>query len=218
MQKNLAYKLFWAVIIGGGLLAGAGFLSEKGIRLIRSAGTPGNQAVRVPEGQAPSPTAQVQSDGSHPRRAAKEERRAQKGSRLPVGQTPIPIIVNGKEKAPLVGSALQETLPEVKIATLHDARTGWAVADILNAQGVTQAKQVVFTDNNGKRWSAGWAQITDPKTRLIVTYSKHNTLLLFSGPQIEIGKRQTPRQIREVVGSRADLVSFPGVVKIEVIG
>ncbi|MBI3620654.1 MAG: hypothetical protein HY208_00500 [Nitrospirae bacterium] len=218
MQKTLAYKLFWVAIIGVGLIAGAGLLSEKGMRLIRSTGAPGDQTVQVPAGQASSPLAQPRSDGSHPRQAAKAERRAQKGSRIPVGQTPIPIIVNGKEKAPLVGSTLQEKLPEVRIATLHDARTGWAVADILSAQGVTQAKQVVFVDDKGKRWSTSWAQITDPKTRLILAYSKHDTLLLFSGPQIDAGKRQSARQIRETVADRTDLVSFPNVVKIEVIG
>jgi hypothetical protein len=222
MQKNLVSKLFLAVVIIGGLIAGAGFLSEKGVRLVRSSGqTPGAQAVRTPQGQASSPSAQVQSDGSHPRGAAKKERRAQKtqkGRRLAIGQTPIPLFVNGKEKAPLVGSALQQNLPTVRIVTLHDARTGWAVADILGAQDITQAKQVIFTNKDGKRWSANWAQILDSKTRLIVTYSKHDTLLLFSGPKEETEKRQSPQQIKEVLGGRTDLVSFPGVVKIEVIG
>jgi len=193
-------QLITAAVAIAGLLAVAGFLSEKGTRLFGGGG----------------PSIEQREAARQANRTAREERRAAKEPRLFVGKTPIPLIVNGRETTSLLGQKLKDTLTAVTIASLHDIRTGWAVSDLLQAHGVQQAKTIVFTNRGGERWSADWSQITDSQRRLIVTYSRQGSLLLFSGPELPQGERPTPSQARTLAQSTPDLVSFPDVVKIEV--
>jgi hypothetical protein len=197
MTMNTTSKLVWTVVAVAGLIAVAGLLSEKGIRIAGGGRQEKSQPRRAEAGQA-----------------------AHKGRhhKAVIGTAPIPLLVNGKPAATLVGNEL-EALNEVTIISSHDLRTGWTVADILNAHGVQHAKEVVFTDKDGKHWTATWEQVSDPRQRLVVTYNRNGDhLLLFSGPEVASGTRPSPKEARETLKSYTGLVVFPGVVKIEVSG
>jgi len=197
MTMNTTSKLVWAVVAVAGLIAVAGLLSEKGVRIAGG----GRQ------------------DTNHPRRTDAEQA-THKGRhhKAVIGTAAIPLLVNGKPATTLVGKDFG-ALNEVTIISSHDLRTGWTVADVLNAHGVQHAREVIFTDTNGKHWTATWEQVSDPRQRLVVTYNRNGDhLLLFSGPEVASGTRPSPKEARETLKSYPGLVVFPGVVKIEVSG
>lgn len=90
------------------------------------------------------------------------------------------------------------------------------MADILKAQGIQQAREVVFTNKAGQRLTTTWGQITDAQNRLIVVYGRNDTMLLFSGPELPPDQKLTRREAEELLPAGVDFVLFPDVVKIEV--
>ena len=136
-----------------------------------------------------------------------------------VGQRPVPILVNGIEQGQVVGQEIRASLEQITIAATGGSRTGWAVSDILQQEGLDQASRVTFTSKDGKQWSADPDLVNDQETRLIVSYSQGGELLLFSGPVLERAGRLKDRSSRSTAaGEEHDLVVFPSVVKIEVAG
>lgn len=194
-------KVLVTAVAIAGVVALAGYLSERGFRIARvGAGS------EISTGQHES--------GRSEKRAARAEARAGKTPKIRIGHTPIPLLVDGKAVASLVGDTLATTLTPVSIASKHDVRHGWAIEEILAANGVTQAREVVFTDKQGKSWSAGWAQVTDQQQRLILTYSRNGVALLFSGPVLE-ERSIIPRKANELAETFPDLVAFPNLATIE---
>lgn len=195
-------KVLVTAVVIAGIIALAGYLSERGFRITRA---PVNSDTPA-ESRGMGRTARL-ADGSASQSGKK--------SKLHAGHTPIPLLVNGKVSASLAGDTLETTLTPVTIVSKHDIRSGWALDEILAANGVTQARQVVFTDDKGKSWSAGWAQVVDRQHRLILAYSRSGVPLLFSGPVVE-GDTPSPEQTRELISTLPGLIAFPHLAKIDV--
>jgi hypothetical protein len=202
MSAPSGSKILVAAVAIAGVVALGGYLSERGLRIARVGAGP-----ETPAGQKES--------GRSGKQAARAEAKAGKKPKIYIGHTPIPLLVDGKAAASLVGDTIETTLTPVTIISKHDIRNGWAIEEILAANGVTQARQVVFTDKHGKSWSAGWAQVIDRQHRLILTYSRNGVALLFSGPVAE-DKFITQRKANELVKTIPDLIAFPNLVNIEV--
>jgi len=183
------------------VVALAGYLSERGFRIARV-------------GTGPEMAAGQHESGRTGKRAAREETRAGKKPKIRIGHTPIPLLVDGKAAASLVGDTLATSLTPVTIISKHDIRSGWAVEDILKANGVTQAREIVFTDKQGKSLSAGWAQVIDQQHRLILTYSRNGVALLFSGPVLEDTSKIPPKS-NELAKTIPNLIVFPNLATIE---
>ncbi len=238
MAGKIGHKLILGAIVAAAVVAVAGYLTERGIRIekIRPTApttspegrTPGDQQARGLE--AASLVEPDQKPGQNRGKSDKESQRGGKdkqtvrggtrGHDLVVGNAPIHILVNGQTKTTIRGRDLQDTLEEVTVVTASGPRTGWAVADILHAHGIDGAKQVAFTNKEGKSWSADWKQVSDAETRVIVTYSQNGSALLVSGPIVQetSRKRTSPRELKAPIRDRTDLVLFPDVVKIDVAG
>jgi len=205
MSSSTRSKVIVTVIALGGLVAVAGYLSERGFRITMSRG-----AIQSTQS----------TDGSRPqgRRSGKAKERTGQNRKPPAGRAPIALVVDGKATASLTGDALQGAVAEVTIASKHDPRTGWAIIDILQARGVTKARQVIFIDENGKRLETDWARVSDPRNRLILAYSAHSNIpIIFSGPEITEAT-VSPAQARELAGATPELIAFPHLVTIEVRG
>ena len=144
------------------------------------------------------------------------------------GQGPIPFIVYGEEKPALVIEEINQALDPINIASLGGVRSGWPIIDILRTYGVETASKVVFTARSGEKWSIDSSQIADLETRFVVTSGKKGQLLLLSGPEVEntigidFSKKRVGRGSKEMlnslIGDRTDLISFPNIVRIEVVG
>jgi hypothetical protein len=200
MSSLRGSNLIVALIAILGVIAVAGYLSGRGLQLT-SFTTDGSQDKRL-----------------HPRREAKAAQTLARSHRriVPIiGQTPIALVIDGKSSASLTGETMQTSLSSVTIISKHDTRAGWAVADILHAHGVEQAKEVIFINNAGKQWSASWDQVADSQHRLILSYSRRGVPLLLSGPAVE-GSLPPPPEARALLHANPTLVLFPGVAKIEV--
>ena len=235
MAGKIGHKLILGAIVVAAVVAVAGYLTERGIRIekIRPTApttspegrTPGNRQVRSPEEPALAQSSQTErrKSGKESQRGGKDKQAVRGGTRghdLVAGNTPISILVNGQTKTTIRGRDLQDTLEEVTVVTSNGPRTGWAVTDILHAQGIDGAKQVAFTNRDGKSWSADWEQVSNAETRVIMTYSQNGSALLVSGPIVEETgrKRTSPRELKAPIRDRTDLVLFPDVVKIDVSG
>jgi hypothetical protein len=200
-ESSSGSKVLIAAVAIAGVVALAGYLSERGFRIARV-------------GAGPEIAAGRHESGRTGKRAAREEARAGKKPKIHIGHTPIPLLVDGKAAASLVGDTLAATLTPVSIISKHDVRNGWAIEEILAANGVTQTREVVFTDKQGKSLSAGWAQVIDRQHRLILTYSRNGVALLFSGPVLE-DTSIIPKKANELAKTTPDLIVFPNLATIE---
>ncbi|MEW6325805.1 MAG: hypothetical protein AB1515_10520, partial [Nitrospirota bacterium] len=185
-------KLFAVIVVVAGLVAVAGYLGERGIRIekVRPGATtalpedrqPGDQRAREMETaslQQAEPTEQ-QKGGKSRNRDKQAARGGTRGHNLVVSNTPIPLLVNGQQKGALSGRNLQNSVNEVTIVTSTGPRTGWALDDFLRSQGLETGKQIVFTDKNGDNQSVDWSQVSDAETRLIITYTQGGGALVVS--------------------------------------
>jgi hypothetical protein len=216
MRQSIIARAGAVVIAVAGLLAVAGYLSERGFRITKTpvAGQP--DQVRLPGAQSSEQQLQPRRATVDATQRGRGGRNVEKQATVFLGITPIPLVVNGRESAVLVGSELEAQLAEITISSKHHVRTGWSVANILQAHGIRQAKEVVFTDKDGQRLTTTWGQIMDTQYPLIVAYGRNDTMLLFSGPELAPNQKLTRKEALALLPTGVDLVLFPNVVKIEV--
>lgn len=137
---------------------------------------------------------------------------------LHAGTSPVPVLVNGKEKGKFVGKDLIDHVEDTVIATAAGPRKGWGVGKTLTYLGIKNAQEVALYDQAGKKVTVTGQQIKDDKTFVLLTYDEKGTLLLASGPKVRgTNKGNTSReQVLDMVKGRSDLLAVPNVVKIEV--
>jgi hypothetical protein len=133
-----------------------------------------------------------------------------------LGSEKIAVIAAGKESG-FTGKDL-EGLEPTTVATMHGARKGWAVVEVMKHLGITDAKELVLVNKDGKTLSLPWEKLTGQGAAIILTYNRMGGLMLLSGVQMTEEQLQTGqnRDVRASAQQEEDRLFLSGIIKIEV--
>jgi hypothetical protein len=186
------------------------------------AGTgPGNRMQETAEKGKGERRGRRLSDGSAPEKEAKRgtnrAREVQVRESM-LGSDKIAVIASGKQKS-FTGNDLQ-SLEQKMVATTRGVRKGWMVAEVMKYLEITNARELVLVNKEGKTLSLPWENLKNQKGTVILFYDKLGGLVLVSGAEMTAEELETAdnRAVRAAMRQvqAKDRIFLSDIVKIEV--